>query len=482
MDIQKLISAGKKILAERQQNLPPMPPEGASVDKDADARRKQEQDFAAAFMAQLEQEVAAQMPEVPPRSARLRTLSEFPPVIPERDNRNILIKGRWLERGGSAFLISTAGTGKSIWSIQFALSMVYAREFSGLEAWRPLKCWIIQSEDSDDRVSIDRDDIIAGLEHQCAIEAANRDKTQDLDWKAAAEGVLFADFSGLTGADFVNELNAELMNTRPEDMPDVLIINPFLDFLGGDASSQETVSAFLSGGSIGRDKTCGLRTVLKRFGVAALIVHHTGKPPSDKELQGWIKSALPEYQATGSSYITNWGRSFITMMKVPDVLGAVMLTAGKNGGGLKWDIIGGARRKILVWGDEKSVYGDGSRQHFWKEANEAQRAEILAKLQIEDTESEKVAKDAIRLAEYLHIHPTTATDLSRGDSEIAEESGMSQRRIKAAYRLIKACPEKYELVAETDWEQGPVWFRTRKIKTELKPMVQESLEIETTFL
>lgn len=469
IDVKQLIAAGKAQIAKRQAaqlqvSPPPMPPEDA-----------------AAIIATLADELAAQraeelaaMPPEAPKPTRLKRLSEYPPVIPEKENTNIIIKGRWLERGGSAFLVSTAGTGKSIWSIQFALSMVYAQSFSGLEAWRPFKCWIVQSEDSDDRVSIDRDDIIAGLELQDDIISQQTGKKRTHDWKEAADNVTFAEFTGLTGAEFLEELENELAQILPADMPDVLIINPLLDFLGGDMCSQEATSAFLSGGRIAGKHTKGLRSILRRFGVAALIVHHTGKPPSESELKSWIKSAMPEYQAAGSSYITNWGRSFITMMKIPNVQGAVMLTAGKNGGGLKWDIIGGARRRFLVWSDAPSVAGDGSRRHFWAEPSEAERMAILSQIGFEDTEANKAQADALTLAEYLHEHPMTASDIQRGLN--CEDVGLPQRRMRSAYRLIEADPNKYGLVAEKDFDKGPLWYRQMPVDN------PQPIEIQTEFL
>lgn len=468
IDVKQLIVAGKAQIAKRQaaqlRQQPPMPSEDA-----------------AAIIATLADELATQraeefaaMPPEAPKSARLKRLSEYPPVIPEKENTNILIKGRWLERGGSAFLVSTAGTGKSIWSIQFALSMVYAQSFCGLEAWRPFKCWIMQSEDSDDRVSIDRDDIIAGLELQDDIISQQTGKKRTHDWRAAADNVTFAEFTGLTGAEFLEELESELIQIRPDELPDVLIVNPLLDFLGGDMCSQEATSAFLSGGRIAGKHTRGLRSILRRFGVAALIVHHTGKPPSESELKSWIKSAMPEYQAAGSSYITNWGRSFITMMKIPNVQGAVMLTAGKNGGGLKWDIIGGARRRFLVWSDAPSVAGDGSRRHFWAEPTDAERTAILSQIGFEDTEANKAQADALTLAEYLHEHPMTASDIQRGLN--CEDVGLPQRRMRSAYRLIEADPHKYGLVAEKDFDKGPVWYRQIQVD---RP---QPIEIQTDFL
>ena len=469
-----LIRGGKKLLEQRRAAMPPPPPpeqeEAAQhVPSATEVLRKLKEELATMPLNEEE------LPEEAPRSKRLRSLLDFPPVIPEKDNHNILIKGRWMERGGSAFLVSTAGTGKSIWSIQFALSMMVARSFSGLDAWRPFRCWVIQSEDSDDRVSIDRDDIIAGLENQCDIEAANGGERIEYDWQAAARDVVFADFTGLTGAEFLQALDDELSITPPDQMPDVIIINPLLDFLGGDMCSQEVASAFLSGGRLNGAHTQGLRAIIKRYGAGALIVHHTGKPPNESELKSWIKSAMPEYQAAGSSYITNWGRSFITMMKVPNISGAVMLTAGKNGGGLKWDIIGGARRRFLVWSDAPSVAGDGSRRHFWAEPTEAERLAILQALGLEDTEANKAQADALTLAEYLHTHPMTASDLHHCQN--CENIGLSARRMRAAYRIIRDDPGKYGLVVEKDFEKGPEWFRQIKIEQPSTPV-----QIEAEFL
>lgn len=301
---------------------------------------------------------------------RRRTLADFPKVVPERDDPSALVKGRWLERGGSAFLVSTAGTGKSIWATQFALSMVHAVPFSGLSAWRPLTCWVIQSEDSDSRVAIDRDDITAGLAEQWAATYP------EIDWGRSCERVEFPDFTGYTGAAFVARLRSELEAARDADeLPDVVVVNPFMDFMGGDVASNADCIAFLSGGLLGGVRTEGLRAVLRAFGVAALFAHHTGKPPTEAEIGAWIMSPMPEYKACGASYVTNWGRSFVTMMKVPGFEGRVMLTAGKNGGALGWPSVAGARRIFLAWSDAPSCSGTGLR-HFWRLVTDEERREL----------------------------------------------------------------------------------------------------------
>lgn len=404
------------------------------------------------FIAQLRAERLASgeiaSPERPPW---LRSLADFPVVVPEKENPNILIRGRWLERGGSAFLVSTAGTGKSIWALQFAISMFHARPFSGLEAWRPLRTWIIQSEDSDDRVSIDREDIVAGfVAADCAELGDAVSEEREAHWREAVNATMFVDFTGLTGSTFLDALNGRLalVQTSLGDsaMPDVIVINPLLDFLGGDMNRQDVVSGFLSGGMTSQAKeTRGLRSILREYGIGALIVHHTPKPPNPKELQAWIKSATPEYQAAGSSYITNWGRSFITMMKVPNEVDAVMLTAGKNGGGLGWDVIGGAHRRFLVWGGGDSSGGAGTR-HFWTEPDDRRKEQLMARLNLAaEGAGASADADAQTLAEWLKTHPTAGRNIYDCEEAVRKGSGLNSKRLRAAFKPVRENPAAFGL-------------------------------------
>lgn len=378
----------------------------------------------------------------------LRSLAEFPAVVPESENPNILVRGRWLERGGSAFLVSTAGTGKSIWALQFAISMFHARPFSGLEAWRPLRTWIIQSEDSDDRVSIDREDIVSGLVAADVADLGDQShEEREAYWREAAASVMFADFTGLTGSTFLDALSARLALVGADETPDVIVINPLLDFLGGDMNRQDVVSGFLSGGMTGQTKeTRGLRSILREYGIGALIVHHTPKPPNETELKGWIKSAMPEYQAAGSSYITNWGRSFITAMKVPGTTDAIMLTAGKNGAGLGWDVVGGAHRHFLVWGGGDSSGGTGAR-HYWAEPSDERKAELMAALNLTAEGAGTSADDDARtLAAYLAAHPTPGRDIYDADADTCKATGIAtRRRLRAAFKAVREDPAAFGL-------------------------------------
>lgn len=396
--------------------------------------------------------------------SRRRKLSDFPAVVKEEDNPNILIKGRWLERGGSAFLVSTAGTGKSIWVTQLALSLVFGVPFSGLVPWRPLKCWMIQSEDSDSRVSIDRDDIVCGL------KATWSETYPEIAWENSPNHVIFVDFTGYTGAAFLEQLRNELESARDEnELPDIVIINPFMDFLGGDVTSNTDATSFLSGGVLSGKKTEGLRSILRSFNVATIIAHHTAKPPSDSELAAWIMSDMPEYKAGGASYITNWGRSFVTMMKVPKLEGVVMLTAGKNGGGLGWPYIEGARRLFLEHGEGDSCGGSG-RAHYWRtigfgaprfgECCEA--ISSLIKGRKTNTNS-KISEDTInKSAEYWGraiYDRLTGVAMDEIVAEIASETGFGKTASRMVLATVKANKASYQLALSNDGNGHQIFLR-----------------------
>lgn len=300
----------------------------------------------------------------------LKSLDEFPAYTPEAENPDILIKGRWLERGGSAFVVSTAGTGKSILSVQLSLSWAMGVPFAGLAPnLQPgsggFRVWICQSEDSESRVTIDREDVTAEL----------METLPGIDWQEARRRVSFLTIGGRVGADFLAHLTLVLEIAQDRgDLPDIIVLNPFMAYIGGPVTDGAYVTPFLRGGEINHHHTNGLQHLLERFRIGALIFHHTPKPPTEKELDGWIKSAFPEYQGAGSADITNWGRSFLTMMRLKDDSRKVMLTAGKNGGEIGWETIAGATRHFLAYSDATGITGKG--RHAWRELTAEELDEV----------------------------------------------------------------------------------------------------------
>lgn len=364
--------------------------------------------------------------------AAVRPLSAVGEYKPEEDDPNVLIFGPWLERGGSAFWVSTAGTGKSIASIQLAHAMSAGLPFCGLRPRGRLKFWIFQSEDSPRRVAQDRIDTLAELAEQYP----------DVDWKNAAASVWVATLPGKVGVDFLAALDRLLgLADGLGQKPDVIILNPFLAFVGGPITDGAYVTPFLRGGVIGRDETCGLQAIIERHGVGILIFHHTPKPPTEKELDGWMKSAFPEYQGAGSSDITNWGRSFVTMMKVKNHPNMVCVTAGKNGAELGWEVVGGARRHYMAYSEATGVGGKG--RHAWRDLTPEELDEVTGGDRKDDEQKREEAVSALVAAiKDAKVAPIAS---ERGLLEQVNMPGISRNIIKSAIGQILTTPDDFRL-------------------------------------
>lgn len=268
--------------------------------------------------------------------------------------RNVLIQGRWGVRGTVSMHVSTTGTGKSILQTQSALCFNRGVECCGLHPVRPFRTWVIQSEDDDDRVALDRDDVAAEL---ARIHPEH-------DWNSAIKETRFLDFTGLTGAAFLETLNNELF----DDKPDAVIINPFNAFFGGNMKDGADASAFFKGGEIRRKETEGLEKILKRHGVWGWIFAHTGKPPTAKELRDWLNDPFSAYKMCGASEIADAVRSIITFLKCPNHDGVFTFTAGKNGNGLKWTDANGTpcTRALYQWGEDNRHYWRDVEKDLWQ--------------------------------------------------------------------------------------------------------------------
>ena len=431
--------------------------ETASVDEIAE-------DTASPISEPNPEQVIAEIENERDFAASVFSINSYPPYQPEEQNPNILIKGRWLERGGSAWWISTAGTGKSIASVQAAYCWGDGKPFAGLTPHRAITSWIIQSEDSPSRITIDREDIMAELGEQMP----------DTDWKDVANRrVFFVKCNrSICGVSFFKEIGRLLEIAQQMDkdnegvegyvkrMPDLLIINPFLAFVGGPVTDGGYVTPFLRGGVIGNQQCEGLQPFLEWFNIAALIYHHTPKPPNEKEVAAWMKSTFPEYQGAGSSDITNWGRSFITMMKCPGHPHVVCLCAGKNGSEIGWEQIGGSTRHYIAWSDGVSI--TGGRRHAWRELNDDEREEIVEK-QMNDAEKNaeedaKVVADAIRESKKAY----SAGELKDFAKAILNSRDKS-RRVAA---ILFADPKRFGLfVRERNDGRGKPKFISASVST-----------------
>lgn len=362
---------------------------------------------------------------------RIRPVDEVGQYLPEADDPNVLIFGPWLERGGSAFWVSTSGTGKSTMCMQFVHCASAGIPFCGLRPRGKLKFWVFQSEDSPRRVAQDRIDVRAELSEQ----------HPEIDWEAVGRTVKFVSLPGKIGVGFLAALDELLeMAKREGEMPDVIVLNPLLAYIGGPVTDGKYVTPFLRGGDINGDETEGLQALLMRHGVGVLVYHHTPKPPTEKELDAWMKSRFPEYQGAGSSDLTNWGRSFVMMMRVQGHPNMVCCTAGKNGAELGWEMIGGAYRHYLAYSNGGGV--SGKARHAWRELDDAEYEQVVNKAK---SDGEKKQDDVTQQI-AAEIKDTGAVSKTEMLTKFAGKWSRAQIRL-ATFNLY-AKPEKYGLTVK----------------------------------
>ena len=297
----------------------------------------------------------------------------------------------------------------------FSVGLPFAGLTPNVKPGKGLTSWIIQSEDSPSRITIDREDITAELMEQYP----------SIDWIKARKSIKFLTIGGKVGAAFLQALSdvLEIAKYRGE-LPDLLIMNPFLAYIGGPVTDGSYVTPFLRGGEINHKPTPGLQNLLETYNLGVLIFHHTPKPPSEDDIDKWTKSTFPEYQGAGSADITNWGRSFVTMMRVKNEPGMVCITAGKNGGEIGWDAVDGAPRRFLAWSHGKGITGKS--RHAWRELEDDEYARVT-----HDSKA-NAQGDIDRIVSALRTSPMTVAMAT----EMMMSQGMSRRAFRAAWTTI----------------------------------------------
>jgi len=201
-----------------------------------------------------------------------------------------LLGKRYLGRGDGGVIVAPSGVGKSVLSVGLAASVALGRPFFGVVCVRPLRVVYAQAEDALGDVA----EAVQGFvrEHQLTsaeIETV-RKNLRIVRWNDAA------------GEVFLRRLRAE-HGRHPFDLA---IINPLFSYCGCNVSEQSEMSAFLRN---------GLNPILTDTRAAAIIVHHTNKPPTDGRDRPDSNTDL-RYAGSGSSELTNWARAFIALQPV----------------------------------------------------------------------------------------------------------------------------------------------------------------------
>jgi len=212
---------------------------------------------------------------------------------------NSVLGNRWLCRGGSLVIVGQSGIGKSSLCMQLMILWALGREAFGIAPTRgkPLKSLLIQAEND-----------IGDLAEMYQGVRQGMGLTPEEERLLDSRIVIYRNTTH-TGPGFV-QMTSKLIDRHK---PDIVWVDPLLNFIGDDISDQKVISEFC----------CNqLNAISHRTGVIWALLHHTGKPSKDpKAGSHWTASDLA-YSGLGSSALTNWAREMAVILRVPMPEGA----------------------------------------------------------------------------------------------------------------------------------------------------------------
>lgn len=239
------------------------------------------------------------------RVAPLRALMDIATPL---NGEDCLLGNRFLCRTGAMLFVGPSGIGKSSASVQQDILWSLGREAFGIRPSGPLRILTIQAENDDGDIVEMRDGVCAGLE----LSMSDREQIRGR--------VCYEHECGRTAEDFISFVDARLATGGF----DLLRLDPFMAYLGGDVSDPERTAGFLR---------AGLNPVLKRHRCGCILNHHTPKV-TNRDTSQWRGSDWM-YAGAGSADVTNWARAALVID--PTHAGDVFrFIAAKRGGRIGW--------------------------------------------------------------------------------------------------------------------------------------------------
>jgi hypothetical protein len=260
--------------------------------------------------------------------------------IPEYGNDpNEIIKNRFLFRGGICLMSGATGSGKSSFTMQWAIRLASGQEHFGLKVgdlyYRVgLKVLVIQAENDEGDLAEQREGVL---------RAIPKDEAE-----LAGKNLYFSTMPDASGMAFAERLNA----LCAVYVPDVVFIDPVLAFLGGDNSAQKDVSGWVRNLVL---------PVLMRHKCAAVLLHHVNKPRAAKD-----QIQAGAYAMAGSAEWANAARCCLDLARVAD--GVFKLEATKRGDRLWWKDELGNKTFIRYIAHHGGVDGEGRPIIAWRDA------------------------------------------------------------------------------------------------------------------
>lgn len=223
--------------------------------------------------------------QAPPPSRQLRGASIIDYAERPIDLSKNILGHRWLSRGSGAFIVAPSGHGKSTLAIQTAICWSCGRVAFALKPQQPLRILIVQSEDdSNDMIEMAR------MCRRLKLTAAEADLVR--------QNTHLEQLNDVVG----DNLFPVLDNFLDQFPCDLLILNPYTAYQGGELVDDELNNRFLRQ---------NLSAFLEKHDCAALLIHHTPKTSyqnTDKfEWFDWM------YSMAGGAALTNWARGVLVI-------------------------------------------------------------------------------------------------------------------------------------------------------------------------
>jgi hypothetical protein len=348
---------------------------------------------------ELIERAAARKPDAPPSVDLLDIL------CPKGSDPDELLKNRFLCRCGGLLMCGQTGAGKSSFNMQALVLWALGKDCFGIEPSRPLSSLLIQAENDSVDIAEFRDGVFGGLQLNDQEKASLRGRIHVVRENAR------------TATEFVTHTLRPLIDCH---RPDLLWIDPALAYLGGESNSQRDVGHFLRN---------LLNPLLTEYRCAAVVVHHSNKPPSGQQKPQW-QAGDYAYLGGGSAEWANWARAVLVIRSIGSEE-IFELRAAKRGRRLQWTDKAGnfTSHKFIAWSKDRDTI-------FWREPDPEETAEFestgkpgrprklddvdllhciaanpgknqsflieLIKTQIKDC-GETTIKDAIKAAEKAHL-------------------------------------------------------------------------------
>jgi hypothetical protein len=269
----------------------------------------------------MSEQVATAWPaekDIPPiLTGQLNCPKPEPLVVPllqlaraSSDDASTLLGNRFLCRAGGLLWVGSCGIGKSTSVVQAGICWSGGRPCFGIAPRQALKILYVQAENDAGDLCEMRDGVLQHLNLE----------PEELDRLEANFICVFE--SSRTGAEFITETLQPLLE---EHSPDLIILDPVLSYLGGNANDQEVVGRFLRN---------LLNPMLQKYNCGAILVHHTAKPLTRDGVNRMATDFA--YLGAGSAEWANWAR-------------AVLILSAKDDGDLRELRIG--KRFRLGWKD-----------------------------------------------------------------------------------------------------------------------------------